>query len=163
MEVEAVDQGTLGKILVQAGTEGVKVNQPIAMLLGEGEGEGEGEDASAAAETPTEPKPEAKPAPKQEAGEVPASATGYGDQRPKDTAVRGGAPKGGNGQAGPVEASPAGAEGERVFASPLARRMAQQAGLDLTELKGTGPHGRIVKADIEAALSKKPEAAPARP
>jgi pyruvate dehydrogenase E2 component (dihydrolipoamide acetyltransferase) len=156
MEVEAVDEGTLGRILVQAGTEGVKVNEPIAMLLGEGEDKS----ALEGAEAP-------KPAPKQEAGEVPAPAKGYGDAGPVDKAVARSEPEKrlaspavgrGNGQAGQPEPSPR-AEGDRVFASPLARRMAQQAGLDLAQLKGTGPHGRIVKADIEAALSRKPEAA----
>ena len=66
----------------------------------------------------------------------------------------------GNGQAGPAATTGAArGEGDRIFASPLARRMAEQAGLDLAKLKGTGPHGRIVKADIEAARSRKPEAA----
>jgi pyruvate dehydrogenase E2 component (dihydrolipoamide acetyltransferase) len=98
---------------------------------------------------------------------VPAPAKGYGDAGPVDEAVARSEPEKrlaspavgrGNGQAGQPEPSPR-AEGDRVFASPLARRMAQQAGLDLAQLKGTGPHGRIVKADIEAALSRKPEAA----
>jgi pyruvate dehydrogenase E2 component (dihydrolipoamide acetyltransferase) len=176
MEVEAVDEGTLGKILVQAGTEGVKVNEPIAMLLEEGE------DASALQEGAGS----AKAAPAQgggEGGTPPAPAKGYGDAGPVDGAV---APKGGpeaglatpdakggpargNGQAGPAASAPRRAEGERVFASPLARRMAEQSGLDLAKVNGSGPHGRIVKTDVEAALARKPEAAkpaaeqPARP
>jgi len=121
MEVEAVDEGVLGKILVPDGTAGVKVNDPIAVLLDDGQA------ASAPAAPP--PKPAAAPAPAAVA--VPAAM-------PRT-----------NGHAA----------GERVFASPLARRMAQQAGIDLHVLKGTGPGGRIVRADIEAF--QKPAAAPA--
>jgi pyruvate dehydrogenase E2 component (dihydrolipoamide acetyltransferase) len=128
MEVEAVDEGVLGKILVQDGTEGVKVNEPIAILVDQGEAVPSGPPAA---------KPAAKPAaapPKQEAKrpEVPKPASA-----PQPTT--------GNGQD---------EGGERIFVSPLARRMATQAGIDLTELKGSGPNGRIVKADIEAALQK---------
>jgi len=120
MEFEAVDDGRLGKILVPDGAQGIKVNQPIALLLGEGE------DASAlekldvsAPQTVTAP-PEQPPAKARSAPEAPP------------------APARGNG---------------RIFASPLARRMAQQAGLDLAAITGSGPQGRVVKADIEAALS----------
>jgi len=130
MEVEAVDEGTIGKILVPEGTENVPVNQVIAILLEEGEDAGALKDGAPAA------KPEAKPAeasaaePKAEAAPAPAA------------------------QPAPA-ARPAanGHDDSRVFASPLARRMAQQAGIDLASLKGSGPHGRIVKADIDAALS----------
>jgi pyruvate dehydrogenase E2 component (dihydrolipoamide acetyltransferase) len=134
MEVEAVDEGVLGKILVPAGTEGVKVNTPIAILLGEGE------DASALAASPA-----AAPA-------VPAGK-GNGEARPAPAPA---APA-------TAGAAAAAAEGGRIFASPLARRMAAQAGLDLRTIKGTGPGGRIVKADIEAALAapRPPAAAPA--
>ena len=133
MEVEAVDEGVLGKILVPAGTEGVKVNTPIALLLGEGE------DARAL---------EAQPAP----GPVPAVAPAEADAEVKPAAPA------------PAPAVPAVAAGTpegRIFASPLARRMAAQAGLDLRTIKGTGPGGRIVKADIEAALAAaRPAVAP---
>ena len=140
MEVEAVDEGKLGKILVPAGSQGVKVNQPIALLLEEGE------DAAALAKAGTAaalaPPPAAAPKPAPTA--------------PQPQAVP--APQ-------PPAAAPA-AAGERRFASPLARRMAQQAGLDLGRLNGSGPHGRIVKADIDAALARgapaaKPTTAPA--
>jgi len=121
MEFEAVDDGRLGKILVPDGAQGIKVNQPIALLLGEGE------DASAlenldisAPQTVTAPPAQA-PAKARSAPEAPP------------------APARGNG---------------RIFASPLARRMAQQAGLDPARLNGSGPHGRIVKADIDAALAR---------
>jgi len=100
MEVEAVDEGILGKILVVDGTENVKVNAPIAVMVDKGEA-------------------------------APSGAV---------------APK-----AAPVAAPIARAAGERVVASPLARRMASQAGIDLTTLAGTGPGGRIVRADIESA------------
>jgi pyruvate dehydrogenase E2 component (dihydrolipoamide acetyltransferase) len=129
MEVEAVDEGTIGKILVAEGTENVAVNEIIAILLEEGEDAGAlkggapAPKAEAKAEAPAEPKPEAK-------AEAPAA------------------------QPAPA-AKPAtnGHDDSRVFASPLARRMAQQAGVDLAALKGSGPHGRVVKADIDAALA----------
>jgi pyruvate dehydrogenase E2 component (dihydrolipoamide acetyltransferase) len=139
MEVEAVDEGTIGRILVQAGTEGVKVNEPIALLLGEGEDK-------AALDSTSSPEPAPTTADKAEPAPEPSAEPALAK------------PPRGNGQAG-APATPAPAEGERTFASPLARRMAQQAGLDLAKLKGTGPHGRIVKADIEAALARKPEQA----
>jgi pyruvate dehydrogenase E2 component (dihydrolipoamide acetyltransferase) len=132
MEFEAADDGRVGKILVPEGAQGVKVNQPIALLLGEDE------DASAlekfSGSTP-------KPAAARPIAEEPAPG-----RRPLARPDRGG-----NG---------------RVFASPLARRMAQQAGLDLGTITGSGPQGRIVKSDIEAALSATrgaPAVAPARP
>ena len=116
MEVEAVDEGVLGKILVADGAAGVKVNEPIAILVDAGEAV-----PSGAAPVPA-PKAAAAPAAPIAA---PASA--------------------------PVAAAPNGHDTSRVFASPLARRMAQQAGIDLSGLKGSGPNGRIVRADIEAA------------
>ncbi len=141
MEFEAVDEGTVGKILVDEGTEGVKVNTPIAVLLEEGED-------AADIETAAEPKPraasaEAAPA---EASEATAPAPGYG---------RGAGP-----EPAPTKApaAPTDESGERVFASPLARRIAAEKGLDLTRISGSGPRGRIVKADVEAA---RPETAPA--
>jgi pyruvate dehydrogenase E2 component (dihydrolipoamide acetyltransferase) len=120
MEFEAVDEGRIGKILVPEGAEGIKVNQPIAVLLGEGEDASvldkipERQTRSAAGPTTSSAKPQtATPAMPEKANK-------------------------GNG---------------RVFASPLARRMAQHAGLDLAAITGSGPQGRVVKADIEAALS----------
>jgi pyruvate dehydrogenase E2 component (dihydrolipoamide acetyltransferase) len=128
MEVEAVDEGVLGKILISDGTEGVKVNAPIAVLVEPGE-----EVPAAAAETAA-PKPAPKPEAKAEA--PPASS----------------APKAAPPPAAPSAAVNGHAGGDqRVFASPLARRMAKQAGIDLSSLKGSGPNGRIVRADIEAA------------
>jgi len=133
MEVEAVDEGVLGKILVADGTEGVKVNEPIAILVAEGE--------SAAAPPPAVPAPAA---PTAEAGETGAPAAARSAPPPAPAAARNGHD----------------AEGARIFASPLARRMAQQAGIDLATLKGSGPSGRIVKADIEASLQRPAAAAP---
>jgi pyruvate dehydrogenase E2 component (dihydrolipoamide acetyltransferase) len=133
MEVEAVDEGVLGKILVPEGSEGVAVNAPIAILLTEGE------DASALAQAQTAP---AAPAPGTPAGVAPAPA---GAATPAPTAQ-------------PV----ARADGQRIFASPLARRLAAEGGLDLAGVTGSGPHGRIVKRDVEAALAA-PKAAPPPP
>ncbi len=134
MEFEAVDDGRLGKILVPEGAQGIKVNQPIALLLGEGED-------AAALEKFDVPAPKAVPTPPPE--QAPAQA------QPAPEAQAQPAPARGNG---------------RIFASPLARRMAQQAGLELAAIAGSGPQGRVVKADIEAALSAERAApAPARP
>ena len=135
MEFEAVDHGRVGKILVPEGAQGIKVNQPIALLLGEGE------DASAIdkfSDSPSKPATASEQSPTTEA--IPATP-------PPSSGIN----RGGNG---------------RVFASPLARRMAQLAGLDLNGINGSGPQGRIVKADVEAALSATrgaPTAMPTRP
>ncbi|HEX3882554.1 MAG TPA: pyruvate dehydrogenase complex dihydrolipoamide acetyltransferase [Stellaceae bacterium] len=149
MEVEAVDEGRIGKILVPEGAQGVKVNQAIALLLGEGE------DASSLSQAPA-----AKPAPAPEnpkttpAETRPPEPAPHPDRLPA-AAGRVGAPRErGREEPAPPSATPAEQRnGARVFASPLARRMAVQAGLDLAALRGTGPQGRIVKADIDAALS----------
>jgi pyruvate dehydrogenase E2 component (dihydrolipoamide acetyltransferase) len=123
MEVEAVDEGTLGRILIADGTDDVAVNTPIAVILAEGEKVGD--IAAAPAPKPAAPAKAAEPAPTIAA--APAA--------PK--------PNGG---------------GSRLFASPLARRIARQKGIDLAALKGSGPHGRIVLKDVESA---KPGATPA--
>jgi pyruvate dehydrogenase E2 component (dihydrolipoamide acetyltransferase) len=141
MEVEAVDEGKLGRILVPEGSQGVKVNQPIALLLAEGE------DASALAKAPA---PAAKPAAAPAAPSAPAA--------PQPAAEAKAAPP--EAAAAPAPKPASAPAGERIVASPLARRMAQQAGLDLAGLGGSGPHGRIVKADIDAALARGKPAAP---
>jgi pyruvate dehydrogenase E2 component (dihydrolipoamide acetyltransferase) len=144
MEVEAVDEGILGKILVPDGTEGVQVNQPIALLLEEGE------DKTALEGYEAKGGPAPKPAEEKE----PAAAAGQDKKSaPKETPAKAAAPKQQE-KAAPAPAAPQTQTGERVFASPLARRMAQQAGIDITALKGSGPHGRVVKADIDAAMEK---------
>jgi pyruvate dehydrogenase E2 component (dihydrolipoamide acetyltransferase) len=124
MEVEAVDEGVLGKILVADGTEGVKVNDPIAVLIEAGEAVPTG-----AASPATKPAAAAPAAP---AASAPAAAAPAPAPAPAPAI---------NGHAAP---------GDRIFVSPLAKRMARQAGIDLAGVKGTGPGGRIVKADIEA-------------
>src|SRR4051794_25670815 len=153
MEVEAVDEGVLGKILVGDGTQGVKVNDPIAVLVEDGEA------------VPSGGAPQAAKAP--EPAQSPSQAAAIEGVQASGGKVAGAAEQ-------PVAASPAPAAastpapkanghdaGDRVFASPLARRMAQQSGLDLSGVKGSGPAGRIVKADIEAALAKGPATQPA--
>lgn len=140
MEVEAVDEGILSKILVADGTAGVKVNDPIAVLQGEGEEAAATPSPTAAAPPAAAPSPAAPPAP--------AAAT---------PAVAAAAPV-----SGPTPAPVANGHDQhagRVFASPLARRMAKQAGIDLSAMKGTGPNGRIIRADIEAKQAAGPGAA----
>ncbi|MCL4107556.1 UNVERIFIED_CONTAM: hypothetical protein GTU68_022017 [Idotea baltica] len=141
MEFEAVDEGVMGKILVPEGTEAVKVNAPIAVMLEEGE------DASAVPDSSSTSAAE-KPAPAQAASPAPATVAPAAP-----TAVAPAA------QAAPV--SPVAADGSRLFASPLARRIAADKGLDLNQITGSGPHGRIVKADVENATAA--PAAPAAP
>ncbi len=148
MEFEAVDEGIIGKILVADGSEGVKVNTPIAVLLEEGES---ADDIAA----PSQPAPEAARADAGGEASAPAAA-----ETPAGTP---GAPA----QAAPAPAAPAAADGKRIFASPLARRIAAGKGLDLSQIKGSGPHGRIVKADVEkatpGAASQAPSQAAAAP
>ena len=143
MEFEAVDEGKIAKILVPEGTDGVKVGAPIAILAGEGE------DISAAAPkadtAPVEAPKTAAPAPKADA--TPKSAP---VPAPVETPA-----------ASPQPAAAPRSEGDRVKASPLARRLAQAQNIDLNSLQGTGPGGRIVRADIDAAAGKAPAAAPA--
>ena len=187
MEVEAIDEGTLGKILIDEGTEGVAVNTPIALLLEEGEDKGALDKAAA-------PKADKSGADKSGADKSGADKDGGGKGGKMATA---GAPgegaspsdtpqaddqgkeygqgpatlpaKGngkGNGAAAPATSSPPaggggvgdlpkgplpeakGPDGKRILASPLARRLAQMEGLDLAAIEGTGPHGRVVKADV---------------
>jgi pyruvate dehydrogenase E2 component (dihydrolipoamide acetyltransferase) len=128
MEVEAVDEGVLGKILVADGTEGVKVNAPIAILVQAGEAV---PDSAAASPAPT-----AVAAPEAKAAEAPAQSS----PSPSPTA---------NGHD----------KGERIFASPLAKRVAKEIGIELKGIHGSGPNGRIVRADVEAARAA-PAAAP---
>jgi pyruvate dehydrogenase E2 component (dihydrolipoamide acetyltransferase) len=150
MEVEAVDEGTLGKIVVPAGSQGVKVNEVIALLLEEGE------DASALGKAP--PKAAAAPSAPSPAAAAPAAAPAPVAAPAKPQPAPAPAPA----KPQPAAAPAAGpTNGERVFASPLARRMASQAGIDLSRVTGSGPHGRVVKADIDAALARGVPGAPA--
>ena len=129
MEFEAVDEGVIGKIVIAEGTEGVKVNAVIAVLLEEGES---ADDIGAVSAAPAAPTPAATEAPTEKVGAAHAPA----------------APK---------------KDGERIFATPLARRIAADKGLDLAAIAGSGPHGRIVKADVESATATPKAAAPAAP
>ena len=140
MEFEAVDEGTIGKILIEEGTEGVKVNTAIAILLEEGESADDIGDVSAG--------PAQESAAPAAASNAPATAPDTGGS----TASTARAP-----------AAPQAADGSRIFASPLARRIAADKGIDLAAVKGSGPHGRIVKADVEGlSASDMPKAAAAR-
>jgi pyruvate dehydrogenase E2 component (dihydrolipoamide acetyltransferase) len=136
MEVEAVDEGKVGKLLVPAGTEGVKVNAVIAVLLEEGESAGDVKAPAAA------PKAEAAPAPKPSAPPAvspspltPAKAGAQSAVAVLDPGVR------------RDERN----VGGRIMASPLAKRIAANKGIDLRALKGSGPHGRIIRRDVENA------------
>ncbi|MFL6851066.1 MAG: pyruvate dehydrogenase complex dihydrolipoamide acetyltransferase [Sphingomicrobium sp.] len=144
MEFEAVDEGTVAKILVPEGSEGVKVGAPIAILAGEGEDASKAASAAPKADTAAPAAPKAVPEPK-------------ADATPK-------APP----PAAPVETPPAPAQpaaaapsdSGRIKASPLARRLAQAQNIDLSNLQGSGPGGRIVRADVDAAAGRAPAAAP---
>jgi pyruvate dehydrogenase E2 component (dihydrolipoamide acetyltransferase) len=150
MEYEAVDEGRLGKIIVPEGTQGVKVNEPIAVLLEEGE-DASALDGAAAPATrgngATEPAAAPHPSP------LPASGEREHDITPLpvrgESVAAGASPLKGEGQP-PHQQT----DGARIFASPLARRMAELAKLDLSTINGSGPQGRIVKADIDAALAR---------
>jgi pyruvate dehydrogenase E2 component (dihydrolipoamide acetyltransferase) len=151
MEYEAVDDGTLAKIVVPEGTQDVAVNSVIAVLAGEGEdvkaAAASAGKAAAAAPPPKAAEP-AKPAPQPAAPTAAAPA-------PKPQA------------AAPAAVAPAPTPtGARIFSSPLARRLAKDAGIDLSRVSGSGPHGRVVARDIDAAKSGKglaPAAGPAAP
>ncbi|MBA2467689.1 MAG: pyruvate dehydrogenase complex dihydrolipoamide acetyltransferase [Sphingomonas sp.] len=138
MEFEAVDEGTISKILVPEGSDGVKVGTPIALIAGEGEdasaaaapspqeGDGGGEGTKAEEKTPEPPPMQTLPPPTPAATPSPPAAVA-------------------------APPSPSRGEGSRIKASPLARRMAQQQGIDLASLKGSGPGGRVVRADLATA------------
>jgi pyruvate dehydrogenase E2 component (dihydrolipoamide acetyltransferase) len=144
MEFEAVDEGKIGKLLVPEGAEHIKVNAPIAVLLEEGE-------TAPKAQKPSAPAGEgARPSPKGEDGRVRGSTEP--SQNPAQPLTRS------------PQATPATSDlshkgrgedtnGKRIFASPLAKRIAAQANVDIASVKGSGPRGRVVKADIEAAMS----------
>jgi pyruvate dehydrogenase E2 component (dihydrolipoamide acetyltransferase) len=136
MEFEAVDEGKVAKILVPEGTDGVKVGAPIAILAGEGESVSDAASEAPKAEAPKAEAPKAPEPPK--AAEKP--------EPPKAPAA---------------PPAPAASKGDRIKASPLAKRIAEDKGIDLASIQGTGPGGRIVKADLEAAPAKA-AAAPAK-
>ncbi len=137
MEFEAIEDGVIGKLLVAEGSQSVKVNDPIAILLQEGEDAGDIDKAAGSASAEPVESAKAAPAPASQPAAAAAAAT-------------------------PAPAAPRAESGDRIFASPLARRLAAEKGLDLGSVKGSGPHGRIVKADVEGAqAAPKPAAASA--
>ena len=162
MEVEAVDEGTIAKILIDEGTEGVKVNSVIALLAEEGEDPDEVEapadsgpapakeegksESEEKAEAPKDDKPASKPASEKAPEPAPAKEKG------KDVSKELGST--------PMKLADVGDGKDRIKASPLARRLAKLRGIDLSSLKGSGPKGRIVKKDVESA---EPGQAPAQP
>ncbi len=127
MEVEAVEEGTVGRILVPEGTDGVAVNATIAILLGDGE------DKSALDAAPKASAPASASSPPSAAPSAPATEA--------------------KAAAAPAKTNGANGHGGRIFASPLARRVAKEKGVDLSALSGSGPHGRVVVRDIEKAVS----------
>ncbi|MCT6860021.1 pyruvate dehydrogenase complex dihydrolipoamide acetyltransferase [Bartonella apis] len=144
MEVDAADEGTLAKIVVPAGTQGVKVNALIGILAEDGES---AEDAIKAIEEEEKKQASSSPAPAQPT--APAKAA-KADTTPVQPAEASPAPK----QATTSSSeAPVTEIGNRIFASPLARRLAKQNGLQLSLISGTGPHGRIIKRDIDSALA----------
>ncbi len=142
MEVEAVDEGIVAKLVVPAGTESVKVNALIAVLAEDGEDVAEAAKAASGDAPAAAPKAEA-------AAPVAATAPAPVAAAPAATPAPAAAPA-------PV------AKGERLFASPLARRVAKDAGVELAAVSGTGPHGRIIRKDVEAAIASGVKA-PAKP
>ena len=146
MEFEAVDEGVIGKIYVDEGTENVAVNSAIAVLLEDGE----------TAEDLASPGGSKTPAPESDKPQQPEPSAEPSKPSSTDTS------------AAPQTSNAPALKGNRVFASPLARRLAAETGVDLASLQGSGPHGRIVKADVEAAqgqttgaVSPAPASAPA--
>jgi pyruvate dehydrogenase complex dihydrolipoamide acetyltransferase, long form len=135
MEVEAVDEGILAKILVEAGTEGVKVNSVIAVLAEEGE---DAESVEAPKETATPESGSDKKAKAAPDAKPEAASNSESTKNKPDVAAGGKLQSVGKGD-------------DRIKASPLARRIAEQKGVDLKSLKGSGPHGRIIRKDVEAA------------
>jgi pyruvate dehydrogenase E2 component (dihydrolipoamide acetyltransferase) len=153
MEVEAVDEGKIGKIVVPEGTEGVKVNAVIAVILTEGE---TAADVKSAPPPPVAPKaPEPPKSPANDGGSAsPPPPTPAPAKTVVENAVKSGTAAAQAAVANTNTPAPKtnGAAG-RTFASPLARRLAKEAGIDVASVKGSGPHGRVVKADIDAAKS----------
>jgi pyruvate dehydrogenase E2 component (dihydrolipoamide acetyltransferase) len=139
MEVEAVDEGVVSAILVPEGTEGVKINTPIARLGGEEETAGKEEKPKEVSSAPEKSNPPPI------SGEGDREAVEGADER---APARGPSPPPGH-SAGPPPAARGEIDGARIFASPLARRLAVQLGVDLDTIKGSGPHGRIVRRDVE--------------
>jgi pyruvate dehydrogenase E2 component (dihydrolipoamide acetyltransferase) len=157
MEVEAVDEGTIAKILVPEGTQDVAVNDVIAVLAGDGE------DVKSAGAAASAPPPKAAPAAQAPAAQAPAAAKPAAPPPPPAAAPAPAAKPAAPTAA--VAAAPQTNGHARTFSSPLARRLAKEAGIDVARINGTGPHGRVIARDVEEAKSgrglKAPAAAPA--
>lgn len=158
MEVESIDEGVIGKIFVEEGTEGVKVNARIAVILEEGEDASSISSDAPEAEAGTQ-KPDQKPA-----EDKPA------DSKAEDGKAKDGTAEEGKGEAAPVAATAPQTSGQssansggRVFSSPLARRLAKENDLDISRIKGSGPRNRVVKRDVEKAMAEGVSSAPAKP
>jgi pyruvate dehydrogenase E2 component (dihydrolipoamide acetyltransferase) len=147
MEFESIDDGVMGKILVPEGTADVAINQPIAILLQEGDDKSAVGGGKSAATTPEKAQPAAPQSAASPVAAGPAKAQPAAPPTP--TPASAAKPSAGNG-------------GERVFASPLARRLANVKGIDLRGVQGSGPHGRIVKSDIDGAKAGPAAARPAQ-
>ncbi|MEJ2626135.1 MAG: E3 binding domain-containing protein, partial [Pseudolabrys sp.] len=152
MEYEAVDEGTLAKIVVPEGTQDVAVNSVIAVMAGEGEdvkataaSAGKAQAAATPAPQASAPAPSSQPSPMKGEGAAPAA-----QQAPSSSPLP-------SGERSPPKLAGEGAKAStgRIFSSPLARRLAKDAGIDLSRVTGSGPHGRVVARDIEAAKSGK--------
>ena len=151
MEVEAVDEGKVAKIVVPEGTEGVKVNAVIAVLAEDGE------DASSV----KAPSADAAPKKEEKKEDAPKAEEKKAEEKKPEPAPKPSTPAqagASNGKSAPASPDPRRRGDERVMASPLAKRIAANKGIDLKALKGSGPHGRIIKRDVESA---KPGAQPA--
>jgi pyruvate dehydrogenase E2 component (dihydrolipoamide acetyltransferase) len=165
MEVEAVDEGTLAKIVVPEGTQDVSVNDVIAVLAGDGEDV----KAAGAAAASAPPKAAAAPAAARPAAQPSASSfeTSAARAAQDEAKAKGPSPRPEEGAKAPVskDAPPQANGHARIFSSPLARRLAKEAGIELARIAGSGPHGRVIARDVEEAKSgkglKAPAAAPA--
>jgi pyruvate dehydrogenase E2 component (dihydrolipoamide acetyltransferase) len=141
MEYEAVDEGTLAKILVPEGAADIAVNQPIAILASDGEDVKAAAAAALSTEAPARTAPTAPPGAAPQATASPGTAAAPPVAKPPAA------------MPGPSPAAAVNGHAGRIFASPLARRLAKAAGIDIGRIPGTGPHGRIVARDVEAAKS----------
>src|ERR1700732_4860432 len=162
MEVEAVDEGTIAKILVPEGTQDVPVNDVIAVLAGDGEdvkAAGAGAASAPPKSAAAAPPPAAKPI-ASSSFETPAARAPQDEGKAASSSPR---PE--EGAKAPVskDAAPQTNGHARIFSSPLARRLAKEAGIEVARINGTGPHGRVIARDVEEAKSGKGLKAPAAP
>ena len=157
MEVEAADEGVLAKIVVPEGTADVPVNQLIAVLAGEGEDVTTAAAQAGRSAPPAPPSTASNKAPAAEVSPSASSGNGHGVSTQQATA----APQPALEAAAPSVARTNGHGTQRVFSSPLARRLAKEAGVDIGRVQGSGPHGRVIARDIEAARAGRGLRAPA--